>query len=176
MHGSELVPARADDPLRLVGSLPAGVSGKDVFLAIADRWGDATGQRLEYGGPGLATIPMSDRRTIATQGAEISADFSTFEHDSVLEDFLQARGVEGYDAVHPDPDASYAAYGSWTSATSGPVSPARERSAATAFPSTTSSIAGSTRRSSARAPTASSRTSRSRPGYCTAGGSLPGSG
>ena len=30
---------------------------------------------------------MHDRRTIATQGAEVSADFTTFEADEVLREF-----------------------------------------------------------------------------------------
>lgn len=34
----------------LIGSMPAGVSGKDVFLYIADAFGDATNSNLEYGG------------------------------------------------------------------------------------------------------------------------------
>jgi 3-isopropylmalate/(R)-2-methylmalate dehydratase large subunit len=92
----------------LTGTLPEHVSGKDVFLHIAATHGDATNQNLEYGGPGLATVPMNDRRTIATQGAEISADFSTFAVDDVCHAYLAARGVGGYTAADPDPDATYA--------------------------------------------------------------------
>jgi 3-isopropylmalate/(R)-2-methylmalate dehydratase large subunit len=91
----------------LAGTVPAGVSGKDVFLHIADVYGDAANLNLEFGGPGLAGIPMHDRRTIATQGAEVSADFTTFEADEVLADFLVARGVTDYVAANPDPDAGY---------------------------------------------------------------------
>jgi 3-isopropylmalate/(R)-2-methylmalate dehydratase large subunit len=50
---------------------------------------------------------MNDRRTIATQGAEISADFSTFGVDDVLRDFLAERGVEDFRAAGADPDAAY---------------------------------------------------------------------
>jgi 3-isopropylmalate/(R)-2-methylmalate dehydratase large subunit len=92
-----------------VGSRPAWVSGKDIFLHIADRYGDATNHNLEYGGPGLASIPINDRRTIATQGAEISADFSTFGVDDVLADFLARAGVVDYQAVEADGNARYAA-------------------------------------------------------------------
>lgn len=93
----------------LTGALPAGVSGKDIFLYIADSYGDATNSNLEYGGPGLATIPLNDRCTIATQGAEISADFSTFAHDDVLAEHFDERGVADYEPAAPDPDAGYAA-------------------------------------------------------------------
>jgi 3-isopropylmalate/(R)-2-methylmalate dehydratase large subunit len=91
----------------LEGVKPASVSGKDVFLHIADEYGDAANLNLEYGGPGLAGLPMHDRRTIATQGAEVSADFSTFEADDLLAAFLEGRGVTGYRSAAPDPDATY---------------------------------------------------------------------
>jgi 3-isopropylmalate/(R)-2-methylmalate dehydratase large subunit len=92
----------------LLGTRPPGISGKDIFLYLANEYGDATNHNLEFGGPGLASVPINDRRTIATQGAEISADFSTFGVDDVLARFLTERGVEDYHAADADPDASYA--------------------------------------------------------------------
>ena len=53
----------------LEGVKPAVVSGKDIFLHIANEYGDAANLNLEFGGSGLAGIPLHDRRTIATQGA-----------------------------------------------------------------------------------------------------------
>lgn len=91
----------------LDGVLPEGVSGKDVFLHIANAHGDAPNQNLEFGGPGLGSVPLNDRRTIATQAAEISADFATFGVDDVLRAFLAERGVEDYVAADADPDATY---------------------------------------------------------------------
>ncbi|BAX93567.1 3-isopropylmalate dehydratase large subunit [Mycobacterium shigaense] len=91
----------------LGGAKPDAVSGKDIFLHIANEYGEATNMNLEFGGAGLAGIPMHDRRTIATQGAEISADFSTFEADDVLAGFLDDAGATGYTAAAPDPDATY---------------------------------------------------------------------
>jgi 3-isopropylmalate/(R)-2-methylmalate dehydratase large subunit len=92
----------------LAGSLPAGVSGKDVFLYIANEYGDATNQNLEYGGPGLASIRLSDRRTIATQGAEVSADFSTFAYDDVLAEHFETLEISDYEPTYADGDATYA--------------------------------------------------------------------
>jgi 3-isopropylmalate/(R)-2-methylmalate dehydratase large subunit len=92
---------------QLEGVKPNTVSGKDIFLHIANEYGDAANLNLEFGGPGLTGIPMHDRRTIATQGAEVSADFSTFEADDELTRFLADAGVTGYTAATPDPDASY---------------------------------------------------------------------
>jgi 3-isopropylmalate/(R)-2-methylmalate dehydratase large subunit len=91
----------------LTGALPTGVSGKDVFLHIASTYGDATSLNLEYGGPGLASIPLGDRRTIATQGAEISADFSLFPCDGVLAEHFASLGITGYAAASADDDATY---------------------------------------------------------------------
>jgi 3-isopropylmalate/(R)-2-methylmalate dehydratase large subunit len=93
----------------LVGRKPDIVSGKDIFLHIAGVYGDATNHNLEYGGPGLASLPMNDRRTIATQGAEVSADFSTFGVDEVCRAFLDEHTDRPYSPADPDPDASYAA-------------------------------------------------------------------
>lgn len=92
----------------LVGELPAGVGGKDVFLHIAGRYGDASNHNLEFGGPGLASLPMNDRRTIATQGAEISAGFVTFPVDEVCASYLAEHDAAPYTAVDADPDAHYA--------------------------------------------------------------------
>jgi 3-isopropylmalate/(R)-2-methylmalate dehydratase large subunit len=50
---------------------------------------------------------MHDRRTIATQGAEVSADFSTFEPDDVLTSYLDDRGVTGYQVAAADSGAVY---------------------------------------------------------------------
>src|ERR1700752_1038022 len=91
----------------LDGDKPNTVSGKDIFLHIANEYGDAANLNLEFGGPGLAGIPMHDRRTIATQGAEVSADFCTFEADAVLTEFFDGLGISDYVAAQPDSDAVY---------------------------------------------------------------------
>ena len=54
---------------------------------------------------------MNDRRTIATQAAEVSADFATFGADERCADFLAAHGAprDTWTAADADPDAAYAA-------------------------------------------------------------------
>src|ERR1700736_968086 len=91
----------------LEGAKPSVVSGKDIFLHIANEYGAAANLNLEFGGPGLAGIPMHARRTIATQGAEVSADFSTFEADEVLTEFFEGLGISDYVLAKPDTDAAY---------------------------------------------------------------------
>jgi 3-isopropylmalate/(R)-2-methylmalate dehydratase large subunit len=93
----------------LVGTKPEVLTGKDLFLHIAGAYGDATNHALEFGGPGLCTVPMNDRRTIATQGAEVSADFTTFPVDALCRAFLEERSSTPIQPIDPDPDASYAA-------------------------------------------------------------------
>jgi 3-isopropylmalate/(R)-2-methylmalate dehydratase large subunit len=93
----------------LTGHKPDIVSGKDIFLHIAGAYGDATNHNLEFGGPGLASVPMNDRRTIATQAAEVSADFATFGVDDVLREWLDVHTDRPYTPADADPDASYAA-------------------------------------------------------------------
>jgi 3-isopropylmalate/(R)-2-methylmalate dehydratase large subunit len=85
------------------------VNGKDIFLYIAGRFGDAAGHAVEFGGSGLAGLSMSDRRTIATQGAEIAADFTLFPADQVCMDFL-SHAVPGAEiaSLQPGEGAQYA--------------------------------------------------------------------
>ena len=89
-----------------------------MFLHIAADHGDATNHNLEFGGPGLASVPMNDRRTIATQGAEVSADFTVFGVDERCEQFLAAPGAGPYQSVEADPDAATPTSGPSTSAAS----------------------------------------------------------
>src|SRR6202142_2246218 len=87
------------------GAKPETVSGKDIFLHIANEYGDAPNLNLEFGGPGVASIPMHDRRTIAPQGAEVCADFSTFEPAGVLTSYLEDLWMTGYQSAAADSDA-----------------------------------------------------------------------
>lgn len=91
------------------GKLNAGVTTKDVFLHIANVFGDHINQNVEFGGPGLKYLSVNARRTIATMGAEISADFSIFEADDVIVDYVKARNPEPFEPAFPDPDAVYKA-------------------------------------------------------------------
>src|SRR5690242_9470466 len=50
----------------LVRGKPPHVNRKAIFLHIANRYGDAPAHAVEFGGPGLASVPLADRRTLAT--------------------------------------------------------------------------------------------------------------
>lgn len=90
-----------------VGQLPPGSYGKDVFLHIADRFGDHSNQNLEFAGPGVRTLGMDDRATIATMAAEVSAEFATFPFDEVTAAWVDGRTDAAFDPVAPDPSARY---------------------------------------------------------------------
>ena len=91
----------------LIGALRNGVTAKDVFLHIAGSYGDHATQNIEFGGPALAGLSISARKTLATMGAELSCEFATFEADAVLADYLRTCGKSEIAAVHPDADADY---------------------------------------------------------------------
>ena len=90
------------------GKMPPHVSGKDVFFHIAQEYGGHSGYSMEFGGPGLKDLPMTDRRTIATMCAEVSAEFAIFEFDALTEEYLKGRTEKKLTPVNPDPDAKYA--------------------------------------------------------------------
>src|SRR5262249_20612803 len=53
-------------------------------------------------------LSLNARRTIATQAAEVGAEFAVFEADGVLLDYVRARTKAPFEAQYPDPDAVYA--------------------------------------------------------------------
>jgi len=91
------------------GAAAPGVFGKDILLYIADKYGSHAEQNIEYGGPGLATLSMDDRATIATMSAEVNCEFALFEHDQITADFLRGCGATAYTPVTYDENATYAA-------------------------------------------------------------------
>jgi len=91
----------------LMGTLRPGVTTKDVFLHIAGTWGDHATMNVEFGGPALAGLSISARKTLSTMGAELSCEFATFEADAVLLDYLRSRTAQPFEPQHPDPDARY---------------------------------------------------------------------
>lgn len=90
------------------GALRVGVTAKDIFLHIAGLYGAHATQNIEFGGPALASLSISARKTLATMGAELSCEFATFECDDILLDYLRTRTTAAFEPQHPDADAKYA--------------------------------------------------------------------
>jgi 3-isopropylmalate/(R)-2-methylmalate dehydratase large subunit len=94
--------------VEFTGVKPAGVSGKDVFLAIADALGSVEGRAIEFSADNLEQLSMDERSTIATMCAELSAEFAIFPADDVLVDYVQARTSRPFSPAASDADAVYA--------------------------------------------------------------------
>jgi 3-isopropylmalate/(R)-2-methylmalate dehydratase large subunit len=93
----------------LRGRKPGNVFGKDIFLHLAGIAGSVEGHNIEFAGPGIAGLPLDDRATLATMGAELSAEFVTFPADSAAIAHLRALTNEPFEAAESDPDAEYVA-------------------------------------------------------------------
>ncbi|MGE5524028.1 MAG: 3-isopropylmalate dehydratase large subunit [Rhodospirillaceae bacterium] len=93
----------------LEGHLPRAVTMKDAFLQIAGEYGEHANINVEYGGPGLAHLSLSARKTLSTMSTELSADFAIFDPDDVMIDYLRSRTPAELECVRPDPDAEYLA-------------------------------------------------------------------
>lgn len=95
--------------VELTGTLPDGCEGKDAFLALADRFGSADNCNLEFTGAGVAALSLHDRRTIATQCAEINAEFVLFPCDDAVRAHLAVCGVTELRPAVADEGAEFAA-------------------------------------------------------------------
>lgn len=97
--------------IRLTGSLPAGVLAKDVILNVLSKIGikGNKGICLEYTGPGLKSLAITDRATITNMGTEGGVAFSIFPSDDVTKKYLKNRGrKEAYQPLEADEGATYA--------------------------------------------------------------------
>ncbi len=113
----------------LEGELPPGVTGKDVILTLCGLYnhGEVLNAAVEFHGPGVRSLTMADRLTIANMTTEWGALAGWFPFDQVTAGYLRERAAvlaaEGItdrltdemitaweaDPPAPDPDARYAA-------------------------------------------------------------------
>lgn len=112
----------------LDGALPEGATGKDVIIVLCGRYnrGEVLNAALEFGGPGVATLSMDERMSIANMTTEWGALVGWFPTDATTvgyirerAEILAGRGIERIDpkavarleadSPGPDGDAAYAA-------------------------------------------------------------------
>ena len=96
--------------VRLAGKRKPGVAAKDVILELLRRLTvkGGLGKILEYTGPGLADLDISERSTIANMGAEVGATTSIFPSDATVKEFFTAQGREAeWLPLEADPGARY---------------------------------------------------------------------
>ncbi len=91
--------------IHLDGKLKDGVAAKDLALWIIGMMGSdgADYMSIEYHGPGVQTLSVSDRMTIANLASEMGAKTATFPSDEVLWSYLG----EKKEGVWADEGAEY---------------------------------------------------------------------
>jgi len=82
--------------VELVGELCDWVAAQDVILYLLEQLSvsGGVGKALEYHGPGVATLNVPQRATIANMGTELGATTSVFPSDEVTRGFLRAQQRE----------------------------------------------------------------------------------
>ncbi|MCW2695472.1 MAG: leuC [Modestobacter sp.] len=102
------------------GELPAGVSAKDVILAVIAQIGTGGGQGhvIEYRGSAIEALSMEARMTICNMSIEAGARAGLIAPDQTTFDFLQGRphapqgedwdaAVAHWSTLRTDPDAVF---------------------------------------------------------------------
>ncbi|MBP0495557.1 aconitase/3-isopropylmalate dehydratase large subunit family protein [Roseomonas indoligenes] len=102
---------RVPDSIRveLTGRPGPYVAGKDVILEVIRRIGSdgAADASLEFGGPGLASLPVDARMAVANMAVEAGADTCVLEGDALSAARNAATGAPNGPPVAADPGASY---------------------------------------------------------------------
>ncbi len=106
--------------VRVEGALPAGVTAKDLILAIIGRIGTAggTGYSIEFAGSTIRALSMEGRMTICNMAIEAGARSGMVAADETTLRYLKGRpmaptgadwdrAVEHWRTLHSDPQASF---------------------------------------------------------------------
>jgi len=96
--------------VRLKGKLPPWVASKDIVLELLRRLTvrGGVGKIFEFGGPGVKTLSIPERATIANLGVELGAFTALFPSDERTFEFLRAQKREtDWIPLEPDPDSEY---------------------------------------------------------------------
>ena len=99
---------------RLEGALQAGVMAKDIILHIIGEIGfdGATYRAMQFDGPGVASLSMDDRMTIANMAIEAGGKNGIFPFDARTQEYVDARtrlnGTKSsYTPVEADKDQKF---------------------------------------------------------------------
>jgi len=96
--------------VNLTGQLKKNCMAMDVILKMLEINGVKGGKGIifEYGGPGAATLSLTERATITNMGAEMGATTSIFPSDANTKSFLESRGRgDAYKELKADEGAQY---------------------------------------------------------------------
>ena len=80
--------------MRLTGKLPAGATATDLVLTVTEilRKEKVVGKFVEFFGPGVSTMSLADRATIANMSPEYGATMGFFPVDDVTLEYLRQTG------------------------------------------------------------------------------------
>lgn len=96
--------------IKLTGKLRPWVAARDVLLEVLRQLTvkGGVGYIMEYFGPGVATLSLTDRATITNFGAELGATTSVFPSDENTRKYMVAQGREDqWQELSADSDAEY---------------------------------------------------------------------
>ena len=106
--------------IEVAGRLPAGVTAKDLILAIIGRIGvsGGTGHAIEYRGSAIRALSMEERMTVCNMSIEAGARAGMIAPDQVTFDYLEGRpraprgeqwerAVERWQGLPSDADARF---------------------------------------------------------------------
>jgi len=94
----------------LKGKLRPWVASKDIMLELLRHLTvrGGVGKIFEFGGPGVKTLSIPERATIANLGAELGATTTIFPSDAKTLEFMKAQGrKKDWIPFEPDPGAAY---------------------------------------------------------------------
>lgn len=79
---------------KLKGELPEGATATDLVLTVTEmlRKKGVVGRFVEFYGPGLSTLPVADRATIANMAPEYGATCGIFPVDNMTLEYLKFTG------------------------------------------------------------------------------------
>jgi aconitate hydratase len=100
--------------MKLFGRLPEGATATDLVLTVTQmlRKRGVVGKFVEFYGPGLAALPLTDRATIANMAPEYGATMGFFPVDGETIKYLEFTGRK---ALAPLVEAYCKAQGLWRS-------------------------------------------------------------
>ena len=103
---------RVPDTLRMhwSGSLPAGVTAKDMMLHMLARFGMNGGayQAVEFCGPAVQALSMQERMTLSNMSAELGAQAGLIAPDATTVEWLARTGAQVPDIEGWETDADAA--------------------------------------------------------------------
>lgn len=95
--------------VNLAGELNEGVYSKDLILWLAGQLtaDGATYMTLEFGGPGLSSLSVDARLTVANMAIELGGKAGIMEADDKTLDWVSARSEKSPSPVAPDENPNY---------------------------------------------------------------------